>query len=338
MFMTKSALLLISIMGLLSPLCKAQSNAVASDPSGAITKFNPAYKGLGPEVYFLPAARSLEEVLRDEYQAKKPFSAAITKELAFNSFIYDQEEVLSKQITLRSEDTDSTLNSALMLLKKREFEAAHSLLEEAATGLAHAPTLLTIKQVIADLNYFQEDYKNAEQGYNEVINLAVQQKNRLAQAHAMVQQALILAHLQQFIPAQQLIIRQAIPLYNKEKAYAEKISAWGKLAAIYRMDRKYTEAQWFLLQARALAQTKDLSEELAEIEYMLALTKYQDQSFQVAQREFLSAYKLAEQEGNKLLILAIHDKLGEVQLQLKEFQAAELSLKHYNTLKKSLFN
>lgn len=41
------------------------------------------------------------------------------------------------------------------------------------------------------------------------------------------------------------IIRKAIPLYNKSKAYGDKIIAWQQLAQVYFDQNKFTEAQWF---------------------------------------------------------------------------------------------
>src|SRR5690606_40122503 len=111
---------------------------------------------------------------------------------------------------------------------------------------------------IQQAGYFQEAY----------YNTAVQQKSIIDQANSLLQIVLIQTHDQDFRSAENNIIRNAVPLLNRAKAYEQKIVAWQTLARIYQIQNKHTEAQWFLIQARDLARSKNFSRELAEIEYM----------------------------------------------------------------------
>src|SRR5690606_12198865 len=110
------------------------------------------------------------------------------------------------------------------------------------------------------------------------------------------------------------------------------------LARIYQLQNKHTEAQWFLIQARDLANSKNFNEELAEIEYMLAFSKFVQKNYNVAKKEFLQADELAKSEENKLLQLAIIDKLGQIYMTQSDFNNAEAALLYYQDLRTELLN
>jgi len=133
------------------------------------------------------------------------------------------------------------------------------------------------------------------------------------------------------------IIRKAIPLLNKAKAYDQKVDAWVALAKIYQWQNKHTEAQWFLIQARDLAVKRNVTNDLAVIEYMLAFSKQVQKNYTVAEQEFIRADKLAQLEQNKLLQLAIADRLGQVYMERNDIPNAENTLRSYQTLRRELF-
>ncbi len=328
--------LLISTMTLFwGDLLWAQSKQAATDFTHTIEKYNSAFKGTGPEVYFLPKPRSKQELLIDQFEEKKQFSKTIISEFQFQrmleglsrNWLADPELAQLQQKGIEQIKIKN-FSEALQLFKKASFAAEQQQLPK---------DRLLAKYLEANTLLYTQEYAQSEFAFNEVINLAIKDKNAVLQADAFVGLAYIKAEQFLFEQAHQLIIRKAIPLYNRAKESQKKILAWEHLAIIYQMEKKYTEAQWFLLQARQLAEQKNFPEELAEIEYLLALSKFNDQSFKVSRNEFLSARKLALAENNKLLTLAIVDKLGEVQLHLQEFQEAENSFKEYEKLKKELF-
>src|SRR5690606_15900848 len=181
---------------------------------------------------------------------------------------------------------------------------------------------------IQQAGYFQEAY----------YNMAVQQKSIIDQANSLLKIALIQAYDKDYRSAENNIIRKAIHLLNRAKAYEQKIIAWQTLARIYQLQNKHTEAQWFLIQARDLANSKNFNEELAEIEYMLAFSKFVQKNYNVAKKEFLQAYELAKSEENKIHQLAIIDKLGQIYMKQSDFNTAETALLYYQYLRTELFN
>ncbi|MGO1723539.1 MAG: tetratricopeptide repeat protein, partial [Sphingobacteriaceae bacterium] len=94
---------------------------------------------------------------------------------------------------------------------------------------------------------------------------------------------------------------------------------------------------WFLIQARDLGRERKIEEDLPEIEYMLAFSKYVQQNYSVAQAEFEKAKQLAGDEDNRVLQLAISDKLGDIYLWLENYQGAEEELQEYWRLRNELF-
>ncbi|MGJ1316891.1 hypothetical protein ACR78R_30330, partial [Sphingobacterium multivorum] len=49
--------------------------------TGAIKQYDASFKGIGPEVYFLPPPKTANEILADNYADKKSFSKEIARQL-----------------------------------------------------------------------------------------------------------------------------------------------------------------------------------------------------------------------------------------------------------------
>jgi len=359
-----STIALATALTALSIEVTAQTKA-KGDPSGYITKYNPDFSGIGPQVYFLPPPRTLEEILHDEYRSKKNFSDTIAVALTFQRFLIDYKptsNVANLQPLLTPTPTSpqewenliqqhrnaenlqtlyGLLNEyALNTIKSGSYPKALEQLHEALAIVQRAANqndLAVIQFNLANLYLFHQKFEEAASFQEQYYKKAVNNKTYLEQANSLVKIATIQAFDRDFKSAEQTIIRRAIPLYNKTRSYEGKILAWEQLAMIYQMQKKHTEAQWFLLQARDLANKKSLPGELAELEYMLAESKFDDGNLKVSKNEFLNARKLAEQEDNKLLQLAVENKIGELYMKLKDYDAAKESLEKYWTLRDLLF-
>ena len=157
------------------------------------------------------------------------------------------------------------------------------------------------------------------------------------QGNALVRIALVQAYGKAYRAAENMIIRRAFPIFNKNKNHHGKINALITLSKVYQLQNKHTEAQWFLIQARDLGRERKIEENLPEIEYMLAFSKYVQQNYSVAQAEFEKAKQLAGDEDNRVLQLAISDKLGDIYLWLENYQGAEEELQEYWRLRNELF-
>ncbi|WP_104384625.1 M48 family metallopeptidase [Sphingobacterium sp. HMA12] len=345
---------------------KVAAQQAPKDYTGAIKKYDVSFKGVGPEVYFLPPPKTENEIIEDNYSDKKGFSKEIARQLLFQRLLLQLKSTNNMghfQYLMNPVPADAAAwNNAIEQQKKSEnWIAGYALANEAAlfaiknNDSSNASKLLydaltlanrtdnkddiaTINLNLSNFQLYHGDFVKAEESAQKYHSYATVSKSYLEQANAWLLIAMARAGQGNFKAAENNIIRSAIPLFNKSKAYEGKIFAWEMLAEIYFKQNKYTEAQWFLLQARDLANAKKLSSELAEIEYLLAASKQKDGNYKVAIKEFIQAAELASNENNKQLSLAILDKLGEVYLVLKDYPSADQTYKAYTQLKKELYN
>lgn len=351
--------------GLSATCLHAQETNVMLDPAGYVNKYDTTFNGVGPHVYVLPAPRTREELLTDSYKEKIVFQDSIDKAL-------DLQELIASFKTTRAERNMQYLLSPMPTsagawnelidgeLARGNYHTAYGLLhtyaslslQEGATtqtldllqsALQHAQKtpntsdVAIIQYNLANIYLYDRNIQQAGYFQEAYYNTAVQQKSIIDQANSLLRIALIQAHDQDFRSAENNIIRKAVPLLNRAKAYEQKIVAWQTLARIYQIQNKHTEAQWFLIQARDLARSKNFSRELAEIEYMLASSKLVQKNYTVAKKEFLQANELAKSEDNKLLQLAIADKLGQLYMAERDFNNAEAVLHSYQGLRTEIF-
>lgn len=341
----------------------AQHNA---DTVGQIEKYDKTFDGIGPQVYILPPPRTAAEVLADRYSEKIYFRDSITRALEL------------QHLTERFNFTSNTAHIQYFLLPKPENDtqwelriqqqidegnhyAAYGLLQSFAEevlrqGNADKALLLlhsalqsalqtheitdiaAIQNNLASIYLYKRNLEQAVFFQQAYYQETVRRKDVVDQAVALTKIAHIQAASKDFNTAENTIIRKVIPMLNKAKAYERKVAAWEVLAKIYHLQDKHTEAQWFLIQARDLAVKHKLTADLAEIEYMLAFSKFAQQNFKVAQQEFLNADKLAKSEDNKLLQLAIADRLGQIYMDENQFAEAQTALDDYLLLRLELFN
>ncbi|WP_294348808.1 tetratricopeptide repeat protein [uncultured Sphingobacterium sp.] len=344
---------------------RAVAQNAEKDYTGAIKKYDASFKGIGPEVYFLPPPKTANEILAENYAEKKSFSKEIARQLLLQRLLLQLRSTNNlghfNYLMNPMPATANAWNDAIEGQKKAEnWTAGYALANEAAlfsiknNDSSNASAFLyqalslanrtdnrddiaTINLNISNFQLYSGDFERAEESAQNYHTYVMKSKSYVEQANAWLLIAMARAGQGKYKTAENNIIRSAIPLFNKAKAYEGKIFAWEMLAEIYFNQHKYTEAQWFLLQARDLANAKKLRSELAEIEYLLASSKQKDGNFKVAIKEFVQAAELAADENNKQLSLAILDKLGEVYLVLKDYPSADQTYKAYTQLKNELY-
>lgn len=358
--------LLISFFVLLGgmSILFAQTKQSIEDPSGYILKYDTSFNGIGPKIYLLPIPRTKKEELTDTYREIIPFQDSINKAIRFQKYVSNLKpttNVLHAQYLIQTFHAD-TLAMDLLLQQQikednqsivygllNEFaqssllegktDKAIALLEKAlefAEGQGNPLDRSILQANLSTIHILDRNPTEAKKHEDAFYNQAIKAKDNIEQAESWVKQALILALEKDYLSAENTIIRKAIPLLNRAKFYRGKIWAWEMLADIYQMQNKHTEAQWFLIQARDLAHLHKIDDELAEIEYMLAYSKYIQQNYSVAREEFISAYELAEKEENSLLKLAIVEKLGNIYLMQNNIELANNLLKEYWQLRTHL--
>lgn len=348
--------LILSCWGVQSIMHAQTVKPEVLDAAGYVQKYDTSFRGIGPEVYVLPAPRTQEEVLQDGYATIELFREDIDRKILYLRIIKNfkpvsQEMFLDSSVYNRLSQAalDHTVDSLLLSGKGT---LAYSLLNTKAKvqldqneiGLA-LENLYRALAIAAETN-LREDKANIQsniallllyQGncleagkYQEAYHaFATEDNNRVKIGQSFVSLALIEAFDNDFKSAENTIIRKAIPLFNRGKYPKGKVYAWLQLASIYQMQDRHPEAQWFLIQARDLAKTNKMTEEYAELEYMLGLSKFVQKNFVFSKKELSSAYVFAKEEDNKVLQLAILEKLGKINLIQNNLKDAREQLKAY---------
>ncbi len=335
------------------------------DPSGYIVKYDKDFQGTGPKVYILPAPRTKKEMLTDTYKEIVPFRDSIQIALKHQKFMAsfkvtsndtDIQRILDPMPTtdvawdsLIREYVDHNLlylgygllnEYAKRLMALGEVDKAIMRLDQAlgyASLVNNPPDVAAIQANLSTLQFLNLNAQEAEKHEEAYYAQASKSKNVIDQGLSLVRLAHIQALDNNYISAENTIIRKAIPLFNRSRYYEGKIWAWEMLADIYQVQNKHTEAQWFLIQARDLARIQEQESELAEIEYMLGYSKFIQKNYEIAKGEFISAYDLAGREDNDLLKLAIVEKLGNIYLWQNNIELADTLLKEYWQLRTALF-
>lgn len=344
---------------------QAQEKDDILDPAGYVNKYDTDFEGIGPRVYVLPAPRTRGELLTDSYREKIPFQDSIDKALELQQLVTEFKptsnegtiqyllspmpttallwnELVEREVDRGNYNTAYGLlhTHASLLLKNGAVAQSLKALQNALQHAQRTPNVAdvaTIQYNLANIYLYNKNIQQAAHFQEAYYNSSVKQKSIVDQASSLMKIALIQAYDKDYRSAENNIIRKVIPMLNKAKDYERKIIAWQTLAKIYQLQNKHTEAQWFLIQARTLANSKSFSGELAEIEYMLAFSKFIQQNYNVAKKEFLQADELAKSEDNKLLQLAIVDKLGEIYMTQNDLHNAEVALHSYDNLREELF-
>lgn len=346
-------------------LVVAQRQEAPLDPAGFVTKYDTEFEGVGPKVYVLPAPRTKEEMLTDTFAEILSFQDSIQQAMVYQRLIADfkstNNEGLVKTIVNPLPQDELGWNTVIETnIQQENHGIAYGLLNEYANQslsieqINRAIALLEsalqqakkqentrdrgiIQSNLSSLLIYSKNFMEAGNYEEAYYQQAVKDKSIVEQAESLVKIAKIQAQDKDFNSAENTIIRKAIPLFNRSKHYEGKLLAWQELASIYQMQNKHTEAQWFLIQARDLAETKNFPNELAEIEYMLASSKIIQKNYSVAKKELDRANNLARKENNKLLQLAIVEKLGRINMIQRNIDDAAENLEHYWALRTELF-
>ncbi|WP_353131115.1 tetratricopeptide repeat protein, partial [Parapedobacter pyrenivorans] len=171
----------------------------------------------------------------------------------------------------------------------------------------------------------------------QLYDRAVKARDNSHQARALMELALIKAKQGFSQEAERDIIRKVVPLFRRGRDEAGRASAYRTLAAIYTLQNKYPEAQWFLVQAKTIVDREGITEQLPDIIFNLAETKKHSGNPRVAIEEYKVANDLARKDHLMGMQLAIQDALGNLYHQAGDYDGAALALNRYDTLKNILF-
>ncbi len=339
------------------------------DFSGLISKYDTTFTGIGPKVYFLPPPKTAEELLDDRY-AEKEIDSALVDEYVNRMKYYHRldmtgnGQVLAKYMPIAEAQTSSVEGKLLMEVDRMGTPGQASVQADLENRLAMEYVALGAFDFAVEFFEKAMQAKQAQGNWNdwEVIahNLAVtyeymgqldkarglrqqlydraaKTSNQSRQAKTLMELALIKAKMGFSPEAERDIIRKVVPLFRRAKNEAGRASAYRTLADIYTLQRKYPEAQWFLVQAKTIVDKEGISDQLPEIIFNLAETKKHSGNPRVAIEEYKVADDLAKKDHIMGMQLAIQDALGSLYHQAGDYDGAALALNRYDRLKNILF-
>ena len=339
------------------------------DFSGVVTKYDSTFSGIGPEVYFLPPPKTEAELLDDRYAEKEVDSALVEEYVKRMQYYHRLEmtgngDVAVKYVPIR-ESQASSIEGKLLLA------ADYNIARNNLNALADIHNRLAMEYVaLGTVDYAVEFFEKAIQAKRNVNNMAdwetitqnlavayeylgqldkayelrqqlyeraVKNRNNRDQANTLLELALIKAKKGGWSEAERDIIRKAVPLFRRIRDEAGRASAYSTLAAIYTLQHKYPEAQWFLVQAKTIVDREGIREQLPEIIFHLAETKKFAGNPSVAIEEYKMASDLARKDHRIGMQLAIQDALGNLYHEAGDYDGAALALNQYDMLKNMLF-
>lgn len=368
-----SMLFLVAVLASNPIMSNAQTTLTpVEDFSGYIKKYDPNFKGIGPEVYFLPPPATAEELLLRELKNRTHETLSIPDMLSKANALSGLKgtgnmgtnpEILSGQkqsreawLLLESERLSvlgklDDLSDIYHLLGCEYFrigamDDALGFFEKALTGkmaLKKEDDALAIQQNIAALYEYTGDIHCAWTHYDALFRDAIRKNNRLLEANMRTRKALLTAKRGNHYEAEQEIIRTIIPLYRQIRSEAGdigRILAYRTLAEVYMMQKRHPEAQWFLLQSKEIIDQKGLNYYLPDILFALAEVKKSSGNTTIAIKEYLWADELIHERGKDSLVmrLAIQEALGSIYHQSGQIKEALEALNRYDYLKQQLIS
>lgn len=340
------------------------------DFTGTIGKYDSTFSGIGPEVYFLPPPKTEAELLDDRYAEKEVDSALVEEYVERMQYYHRLEmtgtgDVAVKYVPIRESQVSSIEGKLLMAA---DYNAARNNLsalgdvqnrlameyvaigavnyaveffEKAIAAKKHANNMADWGTITHNLAVTYEYLGQLDKAYKlreALYGRAVQSRNNGDQANELMKLALIKAKMGAWSEAERDIIRKVVPMFRRVRDEAGRASAYRTLAAIYSLQHRYPEAQWFLVQAKTIVDREGISEQLPEIMFHLAETKKYAGNARVAIEEYKVASDLAKKDHRIGLQLAIQDALGNLYHEAGDYDGAALALNQYDLLKKILFN
>lgn len=339
------------------------------DFSGVLAKYDSTFSGIGPEVYHLPPPKTEEELLDDRY-AEKEIDSALVDEYVSRMKYYHRlimtgnGNVVAKYMSV-NEAQASSVEGKLLIAADQDHGAVNTglladidnrlAMEYVAVGAVDLAVeffekAMRAKQAASNIADWEAIAHNLAVVYEylgqldkahdlrqQLYDRAVKTHDNSHQARALMELALLKAKQGLSQEAERDIIRKVVPLFRRGKDEAGRALAYRTLAAIYTLQHKYPEAQWFLVQAKTIVDRDGITEQLPDIMFNLAETKKHSGNPRVAIEEYKVANDLARKDHLMGMQLAIQDALGNLYHQAGDYDGAALALNRYDTLKNILF-
>lgn len=337
--------------------------------SGTITKYDSTFAGIGPLVYFLPPPKTAEELLDDRF-AEKEIDSAVVDEYVSRMRYYHRlgttgnggqtakyMPVVEAQASsvegklLLDADRNGIANNAgvradienrlaMEYVALGAFDLAIEFFQRAMNAKLEQGSVGDWETIVHNLAVSYEYLGRLDEARTlrlQLVDRAAKTRDNSRQARATMELALIKAKQGFFAEAERDIIRHVVPQFRRIKDEAGCASAYRTLADVYTLQRRYPEAQWFLVQAKTIVDREGIADQLPEIIFNLAETKRNGGNLLVAIEDYRVADGLARKDHMMGMQLAIQDALGNLYHQAGDYDEASLALNRYDRLKSILF-
>ncbi|WP_423146465.1 tetratricopeptide repeat protein [Rubrolithibacter danxiaensis] len=259
----------------------------------------------------------------------------------------DAEDNLKKTLALyKSEDNYSGLvliNNSLAVLhaNKGDFEKSVQFFNDAKRLCEQKKDkqgIASINENLAAVYKVTGQYDKAIILYEEntKINSAIQKPNVVAEDYLKI--ADLKSMKGEYTQAEYYILKKAFPLFRRMGNKVGRMNCFESLAFMYRLQNKLSEAKWFSVQSKIMAdKLNNLPAQISSL-MSLAFIKSELGFNDQALADYKEAEKLAADNNFSEYLVEIKGNMGDVYRKLGNYLAANTSIDEYYKLKENLFN
>jgi tetratricopeptide (TPR) repeat protein len=325
---------------------------------------------VGPVEYWLPPPvdsvllRRLAKLANDKIFNASVDAAFIRKEKDDSTLRDRQNILLLQQILTETETSDepnekiiSTLSQVLDSYKKSGDIKGQSLIMntyavyyvkkgEVDKAIPYFQDALHLKELTKDKKEINKITINLAGiykvmgKYNEAIALnestirnSPEFKERNQKAEAYINIASMKGLTQKYDEAENDIIRKALPLFSSVGNKHGRMLCFTTLGELYTIQKRYSEAKWYLLQADAL--TDFLNDKQSKVANLIKLAEVKNAigDHDLALEDYKLAEQLASENNYKDKLAEIKGEIGETYWKMGNYTAANNALNEYTSLK-----
>ena len=204
-------------------------------------------------------------------------------------------------------------------------------------GLKDKPSVIKALQNLTALYKANEQLALAVAKSREIVQLSAGIDNFTIAGNAYLEIAEIDFLQNRYNDAEDILLKKALPMCRRVGNKVGRMKCFQSLASLYFVQKRYTEAKWFNIQANIMADKLDDRHARIENLIKLAEVKFAVGETDMAITDFRQAEALALEHQNLVSLVKIKGDLGEIYHSIGNFIAAGAELKEYNRLSASLF-
>ncbi len=316
---------------------------------------------IGPDFYQLPELVRVDSALVKRMAIDERFRNRLSEGLTVKHFedmkrlqgdlatlelyvVPDDSQLPGMEAMLRSSQlagdrkTQSlVLNSyALYNVQKGNLDRAAGYLKESLAlreQLLDKVAVARINASLAELFELSGNYDEAIVFTTSVLNTLAARGRSLDLADCYVDLANLHCLKKSYAEAESAVLKTALAMYRGNKP--GRMGCFQQLTTIYFEQKRYSEAKWYCLQAKAIAEA--LSDEEATVDCLVRLaaikTRLGDQKQALA--DFTEAERVAAQHNLIGRLIEIKGDVGEIYRNMGDYTTATAAINEYSRLRSS---